>query len=93
LTVDVLFGLAAIGFIVWFVVRQVWRNSWPYVKGRTLSMSAYVERHPNCATGRGMRCAACGASSIKNWGFRSANDHRRLFICNHCNTRLYWSES
>jgi hypothetical protein len=91
--VDVLFTLGAIGFIAWLIGRHIWRNSWSYVKGKTLSMSAYAERYPQCAAGRGMRCAACGATSIKNWGFSGSNDSRRLFICNHCNTRLYWSES
>jgi hypothetical protein len=93
LIVEVLFGLAAMALIVWFVAWRIWSNSWAHVKGKTLSMKAYVERYPQCSTGRGMRCATCGASSIKNWGFSGATDHRRLFICNHCNTRLYWSQS
>jgi hypothetical protein len=84
--------LFAFAVVVWKLWARSRANSWPSVKGRTLSLKAYVERHPDCATGKGMRCAACGASSIKNWGFESADDPRRLFICTHCNTRLYWSE-
>jgi hypothetical protein len=90
--VESLVVLVAVGVVIWFVVRQVWRNSWGFVKGKTLSLSEYVRQYPQCSTGGGMRCASCGASSIKNWGFCRATDYRRLFICNHCNTRLYWSE-
>jgi hypothetical protein len=90
--VDSLFVLVVVSFIVWFVARKTWRSSWAYVKGKTLSLNGYIERYPHCSTSRGIRCASCGASSIKNWGFDGATDHRRLFICNHCNTRLYWSE-
>lgn len=85
-------GLAVIAFVAWQLIK--WRrvNSWSGVKARTLSLKSYRETHPECSTNKGMRCAACGSSSIKNWGFEGATDHRRIFICNHCNTRLYWTD-
>lgn len=55
------------------------------------TMEKYVTDNPECKTSQGLKCAKCGAKSIKNWGVHGANDSRRLFICNHCGTKLYRS--
>ena len=52
----------------------------------------YLELHSECKTGKGASCAQCNSRSIKNWGISSANDKRRVHICNHCNKKLYKSE-
>jgi len=72
---------------VYLIITESWR-----VEQSTLTLEQYLKKYPQCGTDRGIRCAACNASSIKNWGFKGANDSRRLFICNHCNTRLYRSD-
>ncbi len=56
---------------------------------RLLTYSEYAEEYPDCKTKNGMKCCQCGSRSIKNWGLNSANDHRRVFSCNHCGLKLY----
>lgn len=85
--------IAVGGAAVWLYLRITRKDPWDELKDKTLTLQAYIEKYPHCATGRGIRCAACGATSIKNWGFEGAADTRRIFLCNHCNTRLYWAES
>lgn len=58
----------------------------------TLTLQQYLAKYPECKTSHGIKCAACGSASIKNWGLAEATDARRLFICNHCNARLYRSD-
>lgn len=53
------------------------------------TLSAYLKDNPDCETKRGIRCAQCGAASIRNWGIAGANSSRRKFSCNHCGTVLY----
>jgi len=55
------------------------------------TMDQYLSEHPACKTPNGVKCAKCGAGSIRNWGVRNASDPRRLFICNHCGEHLYRS--
>lgn len=72
-------------FVIWWLVTppKVWRE--------TPTLQEYLKQYPNCHTDRGIKCAACNSTSIKNWGLRGAADSRRFFICNHCNSRLYRS--
>lgn len=58
----------------------------------TLTLREYLHKHPTARTSTGIRCIVCNSKSIKNWGLEGADDVRRIFICNHCNTRLYRSE-
>lgn len=62
------------------------------IKKDTLTFTQYVKNHPEAQTPRGIKCIRCNSRSIKNWGVTGATDHRRVFICNHCNTRLYRSD-
>jgi hypothetical protein len=86
---DVLLALF-VGALIWLI--------WYYKNGPirrlsrdTLTLEQYCRKHPECKTGHGIKCAACGSKSIKNWGVDGADDARRVFICNHCNARLYKS--
>lgn len=61
-----------------------------YFRWRKLpTLAAYLAANPHCRTHRGIKCANCNSSSIKNWGLTGANDSDRKFVCNHCNTSLY----
>lgn len=53
------------------------------------TLYTYLADNPECETKRGVRCAQCGAGSIRNWGVSGANSSRRKFSCNHCGTVLY----
>jgi len=53
------------------------------------TLQAYVQAFPRCRTPQGMRCRQCGSGSIKNRGWKFADDARRLFISNHCGQILY----
>lgn len=53
------------------------------------TFSEYANKHLQGKNGNGFQCSKCGSRSIRNWGRSSANDSERLFICNHCDSRLY----
>lgn len=53
------------------------------------TLEQYFDRHPHCRTRRGVKCVRCHSSSIRNWGLYDAQSTERVFICNHCGTRLY----
>ncbi|AOZ02507.1 hypothetical protein BKK81_25045 [Cupriavidus sp. USMAHM13] len=63
------------------------------VAERTLTLAQYLHKYPQCRTPRGIRCAVCQSMSIRNWGLKGSDDPRRIFICNHCNTRLYRTDN
>ncbi len=66
-------------------IEYAWNNDY-------YTLDQYLQEFPDCKTSRGIKCAKCGASSIKNWGIANVHDSRRLFICNHCGIVLYRSE-
>ena len=79
--------LAVLGFLlrrVYLVITEASR-----VAKSTMTLPKYLKAYPHCKTAHGIRCAACNSGSIKNWGFNSSTDTRRVFICNQCNSRLY----
>lgn len=39
------------------------------------TMEKYVTDNPECKTSQGLKCAKCGAKSIKNWGFMVQTTH------------------
>jgi DNA-directed RNA polymerase subunit RPC12/RpoP len=80
-SIIVLAVLVSIGYLAY--QHLSWRNH--------TTLDHYLKEHPECATGRGIRCAYCGSSSIRNWGLTAADDHRRVFMCNHCGSTLYRS--
>lgn len=83
--------LIAIFFALGFLLLA--RFTEPYrISKKTFTLQQYVERYPSVKMGSGIKCIKCSSLSIKNWGLRGADDHRRIFICNHCNTRLYRSD-
>lgn len=53
------------------------------------TLQAYLDKFPSCQTDHGIRCRHCRSNSIRNWGWKRANDSRRLFICNQCGQILY----
>lgn len=73
--------------IVGFSIRNLFRRNHQWEQLPTLDL--YLKAHPDCRTGAGIKCAACGSKSIKNWGVSAANDRRRSFICNSCGETLY----
>lgn len=82
-----LLTLLIVVLVIWWLVTpsKAWRT--------TLTLHEYLEKYPHCRTSRGIQCAACNSTSIKNWGVRGADDRKRFFICNHCNSRLYRSDN
>ncbi|WP_423759716.1 hypothetical protein [Burkholderia sp. NLJ2] len=63
------------------------------VAERTLTLAQYLQKYPQCRTPRGIQCAVCQSMSIRNWGLKGGDDPCRIFICNHCNTRLYRTDN
>lgn len=63
------------------------------VAERTLTLAQYLQKYPRCKTPRGIQCTVCRSMSIRNWGLKGSDDPRRIFICNHCNTRLYRTDN
>ena len=55
------------------------------------TMEEYLIQHPECKTQRGIQCAKCHSSSIRNWGLCENNNAERCCICNHCGKSLYRS--
>jgi DNA-directed RNA polymerase subunit RPC12/RpoP len=53
------------------------------------TLEEYLQKHPNCETGSGIKCANCGSKSIRSLGVTGANDARRRHSCNHCGVVLY----
>jgi len=76
--------------LIYYIISKF---RWNSLKKRTLTFNEYLKNNPQCRTKYGIRCVNCNSSSIKNWGFYGATDNRRLFICNHCNTKLYRAEN
>lgn len=74
--------LIVIGVLLY---RRYTRPTWQDLP----TLRAYVAKFPRCQTHRGINCRHCHSGSIKNWGWKSADDVRRLFICNHCGQILY----
>ena len=53
------------------------------------TLDEYLKKNWACKTETGIKCVKCNGKSIKNWGLFSAEDSKRLFICNSCGTELY----
>ena len=77
-------AISAVWMLV-IVVNVGLRRRWKSLP----TLDEYLERHPGCRTGRGILCAQCHSSSIRNWGLYRANSSERVFICNHCGEKLY----
>ncbi len=92
-----LYGDKGVVFITlwvgWFVVMILAarhsgkREDMKYRKIPTLRQ--YAKENPSTTNGRGQSCYSCGSRSIRNWGYSSSHDGRRVFICNHCGEELY----
>jgi len=81
--------MAVIIFIFWIIGTSEDKK----LARKTLTLEQYLSKYPHCKTDRGIKCVACDSQSIKNWGLDGVGDSRRVFICNHCNTRLYRSDN
>ncbi|WP_454731279.1 MULTISPECIES: hypothetical protein [Cupriavidus] len=91
---SIFYTLLLIGVLGYFARRIYLNITEPSrVAKSTLTLGQYLSQYPHCGTSRGIQCAHCHSMSIKNWGFTGAEDPRRLFICNQCNTRLYRTEN
>lgn len=53
------------------------------------TLRAYLDKFPSCQTDHGIACRHCRSRSLRNWGWQSKQDSRRLFLCNHCGQILY----
>lgn len=53
------------------------------------SIKNYLRNNPDCKTESGLKCCYCNSKSIKLWGWKSPESWLKVFICNHCGTRLY----
>lgn len=91
---SVVFTVLVLGGLYW-LVRHIYRilTQGRKVASSTLTLAEYLEKYPHCQTSKGIKCAVCNGSSIRNWGYASADDPRRMFICNQCNTRLYRTDN
>ena len=74
-----------LAFFIGIVVLIVRHLRWLSVP----TLRQYLQENPSCKTPNGIRCNVCNANSIRNWGLNSADSSLRVFICNHCGTRLY----
>lgn len=80
-----LLSLLVVGLLAWrYFSRPTWRD--------LPTLSKYLDAFPRCRTPHGIKCRVCNSGSIRNWGWRSADDVRRLFISNHCGQILYRNE-
>jgi hypothetical protein len=68
-----------------FLYRHFTRATWKDLP----TLREYLDAFPRCQTSRGICCRICNSGSIRNWGWKSSNDARRMFICNHCGQILY----
>ncbi len=57
------------------------------------SIDEYKVENPDCVTNKGMKCVVCNSTSIKSLGFGHPESTNRIFICNHCGTQLYRTNS
>jgi hypothetical protein len=53
------------------------------------TIKSYLRDNPSCKTGSGVSCCNCGSKSIRLWGLTSPESSLKLFLCNHCGSRLY----
>jgi hypothetical protein len=91
---NLVFCVLAILFLLWLCgrIRDHLTES-RRVAERTLTLAQYLQKYPRCRTSRGIQCAVFKSMSIRNWGLKGRADPRRIFICNHCNTRLYRTDN
>jgi hypothetical protein len=84
---EVLFGIfpfvAIFSFIAWMAIVPV--KKWLALP----TLSEYLAENPQAKSGRGISCAHCGSSSLRNWGVLNPNDRRRIIRCNQCDQALY----
>ncbi len=90
-----IFGLVLAALVILVVLHLVTRRFREIrrMAKNTLTLKEYVNRYPQAKTTHGIKCIVCGSQSIRNWGVADAGDRRRVFICNHCDTRLYRSDN
>lgn len=79
--------IVVVVLMIAFSIRSTIRSNKNY---RSLpTVGEYKSKHGSKNQGGGLVCSYCGSRSIRNWGRSSANDADRIFICNHCDSRLY----
>lgn len=79
--------IVGVVLMIVFSIRSTIRANKNY---RSLpTVGEYKSKHASQIKGGGLVCSYCGSRSIRNWGRSSANDSERIFICNHCDSRLY----
>lgn len=90
MSLGLIIPIVVVIFLVWIAYtiklsHEKANDSWKSIQ----TMQEYAAEYVDCKTKNGFKCCSCGSSSIKNWGVNSANDPRRVFICNHCGVTLY----
>ena len=78
------FYLVYIFLIKPFIPDRSWERNW-------LSIEDYWKSHPECKTADGTKCFKCGSRNLRQYGYESSSDSRRIHKCNQCNTGLYRS--
>ena len=77
-----LFGLALLYPIyAFFFPDRKWQ------KWKTLD--EYWKEYPHCKTSDGTKCFKCGSRNVRQYGYDSPQDHRRIHKCNQSNIQLY----
>lgn len=79
----------------WLIFIGIWVIAIANIMFRLLrfyslpSLKTYIRNHPDCKTQSGIACCHCGSKSIRLWGLTSPESILKIFLCNHCGSRLY----
>ena len=68
--VGFLIFLAVAGYLLVVLYRHFSRPTWKDMP----TLQAYLQKFPSCKTNQGIRCRRCQSNSIRNWGWKSADD-------------------
>ena len=75
------------GFCLYSVVVWLFRPYRGWKKWKTLE--EYWAANPTCKTKDGNKRYKCCSRNIRQYGYQSSSDHRRVYHCNQCNSGLY----
>ncbi len=80
-------------FWLFFLALAAIAAAWAYMQyfewSALPTLDEYLEKYPDCKSGRGVRCNVCNGHSFRNWGVFGPESTHRKFICNSCGTSLY----
>ena len=82
-----LFLISLVFFCLYILVVGLFFPNRDWKKWMTLD--EYWAANPSCKTNDGNKCFKCGSRNIRQYGYESSSDHRRVYQCNQCNSGLY----